>query len=397
MSTTDAPTEGEPLVRDIMTTPVITVPPSMTVKDLAALFRDKRIGGVPVVDEDRLVGIVTEGDLMAMDADVQMPHWFELFDSIIYLGSQKKFKEQLEKASAATVEQLMTDEVQTVAPDDEARVAATLMHKHRFDRVPVVERRSGGGHRHAARHHEDPGALSARRTTPRRRRGRPRGDPPQRPPAHARPPGRRGPLRGGQGQRLRPRRGARGARRARGRVDLARRGDGARGRRAAGGRPHRADPDLRPAHRHRARAGRDVPAPRSWAGRRRSSPRPPASVSASTSSSTPAWVAWACRPMRSATSASRPTSAASSPGLMSHFATADEADTNFFEQQLARFTEAGRGAQGAVPGPALPHGQQRGDPARAAAPTSTWCAPASRCTGWRRPTTTRSRTGCGRR
>ena len=138
-TTTDARPEGEPLCRDIMTTPVITVPSSMTVKDLAALFRDKRIGGVPVVDEDRLVGIVTEGDLMAMDADVQMPHWFELFDSIIYLGSQKKFKEQLEKASAATVGQLMTDEVQSVAPDDEARVAATLMHKHRFDRVPVVE------------------------------------------------------------------------------------------------------------------------------------------------------------------------------------------------------------------------------------------------------------------
>jgi CBS domain-containing protein len=140
MSTTTEPTpEGEPLVRDIMTVPVVTVPPTMTIKELAGLFRDKRIGGVPVVDEDRLVGIVTEGDLMAIDADIEMPHFFELFDSIIYLGSQKKFKEQLEKASAATVEQLMTDDVKSVAPDDEARVAATLMHKHKFDRVPVVE------------------------------------------------------------------------------------------------------------------------------------------------------------------------------------------------------------------------------------------------------------------
>jgi CBS domain-containing protein len=136
---TDTPPEGEPLVRDIMTTPVVSVPSSMTVRELAALFRDRRIGGVPVVDDDRLVGIVTEGDLMALDADVQMPHFFELFDSIIYLGSQKKFKEQLEKASAATVAQLMTDEVETVAPGDEARVAATLMSRHKFDRVPVVE------------------------------------------------------------------------------------------------------------------------------------------------------------------------------------------------------------------------------------------------------------------
>ena len=142
MTTNDTPAEGEPLARDIMTAPAVTVTGDMSVKDLVALFRDKRIGGVPVVDaEGMLVGLVTEGDLMALDADVQYPHYFELFDSIIYLGSQKKFKEQLEKAAAANVEQLMThgDKVKTVAPDDPARAAATLMSKHRFDRVPVVD------------------------------------------------------------------------------------------------------------------------------------------------------------------------------------------------------------------------------------------------------------------
>ena len=141
MSTTDQPGEGEALARDIMTTPVITVDPGLSVKDLAALFRDKHIGGVPVVEDGRLAGIVTEGDLMALDADVQYPHYFELFDSIIYLGSQKKFKEQLEKAAAANVEQLMThrDKVQTIGPDDPARTAGTIMLRHHFDRVPVVD------------------------------------------------------------------------------------------------------------------------------------------------------------------------------------------------------------------------------------------------------------------
>jgi CBS domain-containing protein len=140
MSTTDTPPPGEPLARDIMTAPAVTVKADMTVKELVALFRDRRIGGAPVVDDDgRLIGIVTEGDLMAMDADVQMPHYFELFDSIIYLGSQKKFKEQLKKAAAATVGDLMTPAPKTVGPDDPARLAATLMSRHRFDRVPVAE------------------------------------------------------------------------------------------------------------------------------------------------------------------------------------------------------------------------------------------------------------------
>ncbi len=143
MSTSTEPTSaGEPLARDIMTAPAVTVKPEMSVKDLVALFRDRRIGGAPVVDDDgRLVGIVTEGDLMAMDADIALPHYFEIFDSIIYLESEKKFRDRVEKAAAANVEQLMTegDKVKTVGPDEPARAAATLMSKHRFDRVPVVD------------------------------------------------------------------------------------------------------------------------------------------------------------------------------------------------------------------------------------------------------------------
>jgi len=140
MRTPDTSDESEPLARDIMTSPAITVTTDTTIKDLVALFREQRIGGAPVVDADGdLVGIVTEGDLMSLDADVQMPHYFELFDSIIYLGSQKKFKEHLRKAAAATVADLMTPAPLSVAANDPARKAASLMARHGFDRVPVEE------------------------------------------------------------------------------------------------------------------------------------------------------------------------------------------------------------------------------------------------------------------
>jgi CBS domain-containing protein len=139
-TTTDQPAWGDALVRDIMTTPAVTVRPDLQVKDLVALFRAQRLGGVPVVDDDEnLVGIVTEGDLMELDAEVPLPHYFELLDSIIYLGSRKKFEERLRKAAAATVSDLMTQAPLTVGPDDPARSAAALMAAHGFDRVPVEE------------------------------------------------------------------------------------------------------------------------------------------------------------------------------------------------------------------------------------------------------------------
>jgi CBS domain-containing protein len=164
MSTTEPPAEGETLARDIMTTPVITVGPDLSVKDLAALFRDKHIGGAPVVTDGKLVGIVTEGDLMALDADIQYPHYFELFDSIIYLGSQKKFKEQLEKASAATVEQLMTDDVKSVAPDAAARSrsAPVIGPKMSTGAVSPASRSSSASAAQATPSQVDPASRAAR-------------------------------------------------------------------------------------------------------------------------------------------------------------------------------------------------------------------------------------------
>ena len=49
---------------DVMTTPVITVGPETSVQDLAKLLSERGISGVPVVEGERLVGIVSEGDLL---------------------------------------------------------------------------------------------------------------------------------------------------------------------------------------------------------------------------------------------------------------------------------------------------------------------------------------------
>ncbi len=52
-------------VKDIMTSKVYTLTPEDTVERAAVLMREKRIGGLPVVDAaDRLVGVITESDVM---------------------------------------------------------------------------------------------------------------------------------------------------------------------------------------------------------------------------------------------------------------------------------------------------------------------------------------------
>jgi CBS domain-containing protein len=140
MTESDQTAESEPLVADIMVTDVVTARPDMSVKELAELLREKAVGGAPVVDDDGdLIGMVTEGDLMALDADLEFPHYIQFLDSVIYLERASKFEERLKKAVAATVRDIMTNEVLTVRPDDPVREAATLMSEHRIDRIPVEE------------------------------------------------------------------------------------------------------------------------------------------------------------------------------------------------------------------------------------------------------------------
>jgi CBS domain-containing protein len=129
----------EPHVADIMERAVVTIGPKATVKELAVLLRDKDVRGLPVVDEGRLVGVVTEGDIVAQDADLHFPHYIQFLDSFIYLESTKKFEERLKKAVGTTVGDIMTDEVFSVAPQDPMSAAATLMRDHKINLVPVVD------------------------------------------------------------------------------------------------------------------------------------------------------------------------------------------------------------------------------------------------------------------
>ena len=133
-------TGGDPRVADIMESDVVTIAPEVTVHELVLLLQTKDLGGVPVVDADgRLVGIVTEGDLVIEDADVRLPHYFGLFGNLVYLGGQKKFEERLKKMVGNAVADVMTTEVFTVTPDDPVARAANIMVDKKVNRVPVVD------------------------------------------------------------------------------------------------------------------------------------------------------------------------------------------------------------------------------------------------------------------
>jgi CBS domain-containing protein len=127
-------------VRDIMQRDVIAVGPDTSVRDLADILAEHKISGVPVVDsENRVVGIVSEADVIVQDADLHFPFYIQFLDSIIYLESFHKFRERYRKAFGSKVSEIMSKDVMTISPEATMREAATLMADSKVNRLPVTE------------------------------------------------------------------------------------------------------------------------------------------------------------------------------------------------------------------------------------------------------------------
>jgi CBS domain-containing protein len=119
-----------------------TVGVDTKVEDVIAVLRDNELPGVPVVNEGgRVVGIVTEADLILPDddGDLHLPHYVNIFGGTIFLEPFKKYEDRIRKAFASTAEDMMTKDPDTVGPDTTVEEAARIVHDTGHNRLPVTE------------------------------------------------------------------------------------------------------------------------------------------------------------------------------------------------------------------------------------------------------------------
>jgi CBS domain-containing protein len=129
-------------VADIMDTDMPTVSPEDTVEHVLRVLNESELSGVPVVTAGgRCVGIITEADLIMTgeDADLHLPHYFELFGGFVFLESLGHFEERLRKATAALARDLMTEDPVTIEPQATVQEAARKISRSKHNRLPVIE------------------------------------------------------------------------------------------------------------------------------------------------------------------------------------------------------------------------------------------------------------------
>src|SRR3712207_5306691 len=116
-----------------------TLGPESTVEEAIKLFAEERVSGAPVVEDGRLVGIITEGDLIFQDAEVKAPGFLDILGGIVPLGDTDEYRREALKSAGVTVGEVMTDDLVTVAPEATLAETATIMADRRKKILPVVD------------------------------------------------------------------------------------------------------------------------------------------------------------------------------------------------------------------------------------------------------------------
>ena len=126
-------------VRDLMTTPVVTVAPGDRVARVARLMVEQRLSGIPVIDQDgTLLGMVTQEDVVTKHAKVHVPTYLGILGDSLPFRSRES-DEEMRRVLAVTASDLMSDRMVTIDPDRDVDDAATLMVEKHVDPLPVVQ------------------------------------------------------------------------------------------------------------------------------------------------------------------------------------------------------------------------------------------------------------------
>lgn len=131
------------LAKDIMTTHVVAAHPKTLLVEAARIMFEKNYHGLPVVDENKkLVGLITQQDLISKTSSVHLPTLINLLSQIdIFKKDASLIKSDLEKVLNLTVVTVMNQEPMTITEDTTAeRVANVFANHHSVNPILVLDK-----------------------------------------------------------------------------------------------------------------------------------------------------------------------------------------------------------------------------------------------------------------
>jgi len=126
------------LAKDIMTKNVAVVKADTTIDEVSRIFVDRNISGLPVVNQyDKLIGIVSEGDLVYKQKPVRAPMFINLFDGLIPID-RNAFHDDMKRIAAYQVKDIMTSPAIYAYEDTPVSEIAEVIINKKINRIPIV-------------------------------------------------------------------------------------------------------------------------------------------------------------------------------------------------------------------------------------------------------------------
>ena len=134
--------EHNPTVRDIMTKKVISVRPDTPILEVHKVIFEHNFSGVPVADKsNRLVGLVTEYDLITKGSAIHLPTFQKVISELrVYSKDKRDFRKDIAEITKLTAQDVMNDDPLTVSDTANlAEVIDAFQKHHRVNPILVVD------------------------------------------------------------------------------------------------------------------------------------------------------------------------------------------------------------------------------------------------------------------
>lgn len=128
------------LVKDLMTTEVITVGPEATVEQVADVLHHYHFTGVPVVKDGKLLGVIMERDFITASSALYLPTYIKMLRDFDFVQNDKKrLPKEAAQVMTATAKDIMNSNIVTVSPEATIQELAESFATKRVNPIPVVD------------------------------------------------------------------------------------------------------------------------------------------------------------------------------------------------------------------------------------------------------------------
>lgn len=127
-------------ISDVVNKDVVVVEKGTTFDKIVALMKEKGIGKIPVVDNGRVIGVVTREDILVKQEKAPLPPVVAFWEVMFALPNTKEFQQRLKKFASFIAEDIMSTHYLVAGLDDNLEDVVTEMQENNYNYILVVDK-----------------------------------------------------------------------------------------------------------------------------------------------------------------------------------------------------------------------------------------------------------------